>query len=43
MDGTRLHIPKMGWVRLSDGHQHLGCQARQVQVVEAGPGTQLQL
>ncbi len=36
MDGTRLHIPKMGWVRLSGGHQYLGCQARQVRVLKEG-------
>ena len=36
LDSTCLHIPKIGWVRLSGAHQYLGCQARQARVVQ-GP------
>ncbi|MCY4519275.1 MAG: transposase [Caldilineaceae bacterium] len=36
MDGTRLHIPKVGWVRLSGSGQYLGCRPKQVRVLKEG-------
>ena len=37
MDGTRLHIPKVGWVRLAGNHgRYLGCPARQVRLLREG-------
>ena len=37
MDGTRLHIPKAGWVRLSGNHgRYLGYPAKQVRLLKEG-------
>ena len=37
MDGTRLHIPKVGWVRLAGNHgRYLGCPAKQVRLLKEG-------
>ncbi len=37
LDGTRLHIPKVGWVRLSGNHgRYPGCPARQVWLLKEG-------
>ncbi len=37
MDGTRLHIPKVGWVRLAGNHgRYLGCPAQQVRLLREG-------
>lgn len=37
MDGTRLHIPKVGWVRLAGNHgRYLGCPAKQVRLLREG-------
>ena len=37
MDGTRLHIPKVGWVRLAGNHgRYLGCPTQQVRLLREG-------
>ena len=37
LDGTRLHIPKVGWVRLSGNHgRYPGCPAQQVWLLKEG-------
>ena len=35
-DGTRLYVPKVGWVRLSGIGQFLGCRPKQVRVLKEG-------
>ena len=37
MDSTRLHIPKVGWVRLAGNNgRYLGCPAQQVRLLKEG-------
>ena len=36
MDGDRLHIPKVGWVRLEGSGLYRGCQAKQVRILKEG-------
>ena len=36
MDGTRLYVPKVGWVRLAGSGQYLGCRPKQVRVLKEG-------
>ena len=37
MDGTRLHIPKVGWVRLAGTHgRYPGCPAQRVRLIREG-------
>ena len=40
MDGHRLHIPRMGWVRLERGanHPYRGCAPKTVRLLKEGPG-----
>ena len=36
MDGDRLHIPKVGWVRLGGSGVYRGCKAKQVRILKEG-------
>ena len=36
MDGDRLHIPKVGWVRLEGGGLNRGCKPKQVRIRKEG-------
>ncbi len=36
LDGARLHIPKVGWVRLQGSGLYRGCQPKQVRVLKEG-------
>ncbi|MCY3658402.1 MAG: helix-turn-helix domain-containing protein, partial [Caldilineaceae bacterium] len=36
MDGDRLHIPKVGWVRLEGSGWYRGCKAKQVRIRKEG-------
>ena len=36
MDGNRLHIQKIGWVRLDGSGLYLGCKAKQVRILKEG-------
>ncbi len=37
LDGTRLYVPKVGWVRLAGNHgRYLGCLAKQVRLRKEG-------
>ena len=37
MDGTRLYIPKVGWVRLAGNQgRYLGCRPKQVRILKEG-------
>ena len=36
MDGDRLHIPKVGWVRLEGSGLYRGCKAKQVRIRKEG-------
>ena len=40
MDGYRLHIPRIGWVRLDRGHtRYRGCRAKTVRLLKEGTDT----
>ena len=36
MDGDRLHIPKVGWVRLHGGGLYRGCRVKQIRILKEG-------
>ena len=36
MDGDRLHIPKVGWVRLEGSGVYQGCKPKQVRIRKEG-------
>ena len=36
IDGDRLRIPKVGWVRLDGGGLYLGCKPKQVRILKEG-------